>query len=150
MHVSIERKGTEGARPASPSSLVLHLLKEHVHNANSSPSAFLMHQHKAPAAISLPDQRLAAPASHRPTHLLIKELNTWYAQGAGELPGEGNKLGGWGKHSSLAPTFFLGASEVNWGFSISLTLQGVIPSMQHLLCEQPHPGSLTPSQRQQC
>lgn len=29
-------------------------------------------------------------------------------KGTSELPGEGDKLGGWGKQSSLAPTFFLG------------------------------------------
>lgn len=78
----------------------------------------------------------------RPANLTVKGLNKRYTQGTGKLPGDGKVLDGWGKQSGLALTFFPEALEVNWGFSISLTLQGVIPSIQLHLCEQPHPGSL--------
>lgn len=66
--------------------------------------------------------------------------------GTGELPGEGRKLEGWRKQKASGPDFSPKALEANWGFSISLTLQGVIPSMQH----QPHELSLTLSQSTAC
>lgn len=51
-----------------------------------------------------------------------------------------------GKAKQPGLDFLPKALEVNWGFSISLALQGVIPSVQHHTHEQTHPElSLTPS-----